>query len=78
MYIPKDTIDLMNKMKESNFKGELSLENGVILWKYNNATIEIIFENQPDEAYIILPSGSHDHVPHNELWEYVESLNSEL
>lgn len=77
IYIPKDMTELLNKMKENGFKGELTLKDGIIYWQIDDGKIfQILFENQPEEAYVILPNGSHDHVPHDELWEYIDSLNN--
>ena len=79
IFIPISINELMDKMKENKFKGEIDLEGEIINWQIGEKKcIQIIFENQPDEAYIILLSGVQDHVPHNELWEYLVSLNDEL
>ena len=77
IYIPKDMTELLNKMKENGFKGEITLKDGIIYWQIDDGKIfQILFENQPEEAYVILPNGSHDHVPNDELWEYLDSLNN--
>lgn len=79
LYIPNDEMELIDRMKNKNFKGEIHLEKGIIYWKTNEKEVwQIILNNNPDEAYVIVPSGAHDHVPHDELWEYLESINDEI
>lgn len=76
VYTQKGIVELVNKMKENRFKGEITVKGGSVYWQIDaNKIFQIIFENQPDEAYVILPNGSHDHVPHDELFEYLNSLN---
>lgn len=75
-FIPKTEQELVEKMKENNFKGEYYVKNNIVYWKlYPKEKIQIILHNQDDETYVILPDGNHVHIEDNKIFEYLMDFN---
>ena len=77
-YIPQKEEELVEKMKENNFKGNYYIKDKLICWNIHpEVEIKIVLNNNGEEVYIQFPNGTHEHVSNDEVWEYLCSLNKE-
>lgn len=78
-FIPMDAHELVEKMKENNFKGEYTAVSDFdVCWNIHpEVKIDIIVSYQSDEACVYYPNGGHAHIPSDELWDDLVSTNEE-
>lgn len=85
-FIPKNPEELISKMKKAKFKGEYIVKDDIVAWYISNEIkLEIILDNNPDEAYISYYAKlddkiyylTHEHPLMEELYNLLEELNRE-
>ena len=85
-FIPGTSEELLNKMIENRFKGTYFIKHGNVIWNISDKVfLEIIIENQFDEAYISYNCRinnkeiaiTHSHPLSEELYDVLNELNNE-